>query len=413
MRILHVTPYYHPSIGGMQQHVKALSDHLAARGHEVTVFTTRVAGSARHYADDQLPPIERIGEVTVRRFRTFPTVAQRILGVRGGYRAVRALLGLDYHRMLADGPWMPQSVAAALRLKFDVVLVAGAVYEALLLQFSQLRRLSSSRLVALPLLHLEHESSRSPLIARYLSRFHVVLANTEHEQAFIDARCAPGPVSRTVGVGVDPEPFHHANGRAIRQRHGLGDDKVVGYVARLQPSKGFVRLIEAMRLVWREEPSSRLLVAGHRFPPGSPTDLAVQAALDSLSPSERCRVTEVGGFPEAEKASIFDACDVFALPSVDESFGIVYLEAWLREKPVIGARIGAVQCVIEDGVDGFLVDPHDAGDLSRAILRLIRQPELCRRLGQRGHEKTLSRFTWSKVTDAVEAIYSEAIARRP
>ena len=116
------------------------------------------------------------------------------------------------------------------------------------------------------------------------------------------------------------------------------------------------------------------------------------------------------GFAEGDKASIFDACDVFALPSIAESFGIVYLEAWLCEKPVIGARIGAVQCVIEDGQDGFLVDPHGTGELSEAILRLIGDPELCRRFGRRGREKTLASFTWSKVTDAVEAIYAESLA---
>ena len=210
---------------------------------------------------------------------------------------------------------------------------------------------------------------------------------------------------------MDPAPFLHADGRRIRERHGLGDAKVVGYVARLEPDKGVIRLIEAMRGVWQKEPDTRLLLAGHRFKPGSPTDHAVQASLMALSPAERARVTVLEGFAEADKASIFDACDVFALPSIAESFGIVYLEAWLRAKPVVGARIGAVQCVIDEGRDGLLADPRDPGELREAILGLIRDPELCRRLGRRGHDKTLARFTWSKVTDTVEAIYLETAQR--
>jgi glycosyltransferase involved in cell wall biosynthesis len=243
-------------------------------------------------------------------------------------------------------------------------------------------------------------------IARYLSAFHVVVANTDHERAFIETACKPAPQTRTVGVGVEPELFQRADGRAIRERYGLGDDKVVCYVARLEPDKGVLRLIEAMRHVWQKEPDTRLLLAGHRHKPGSANDRAVQASLDALAPAERCRVTVVEGFSDADKASIFDACDVFALPSVAESFGIVYLEAWLCGKPVIGARIGAVQCVIDEGRDGFLVDPRDSDELSQAILRLIHDPELCRSLGRHGREKTLARFTWSKVTDAIEAIYS-------
>jgi glycosyltransferase involved in cell wall biosynthesis len=412
MRILHVSPYYHPSVGGLQLHVKALSDHLAARGHDVTVFTSSLAGSASHHVDDRLRPLERIGAVTVRRFRPFPAIPASLLTVPGGYRSMRRLFGAHYYRMLHDGPWLPQAVVAAVRLNPDVVLVASAEHEALFLQFSRLQSLGSIRLVALPLLHLEHEWSRSPLVARYLSRFHAVIANTEHERAFIEATCAPQPLCRAVGVGVDPEPFQHRNGRAIRERYGLGDDTIVGYVARLQPEKGVIRLIEAMRVVWQKKPGVRLLLAGHRFKTGSDTDQTLQATLDSLASADRARVTLIEGFSDADKASIFDACDVFALPSIAESFGIVYLEAWLCEKPVIGARIGAVQCVIEDGKDGFLVDPHGAGELSEAILRLIDDPDLRRQFGQRGREKTLARFTWSKVTDAVEAIYAEAIAGR-
>ena len=412
MRILHVSPYYHPSVGGQQLHNKAISEHLAARGHDVTVFTSLVSGSASLRVDNQLPPIERIGGVTVRRFRPLPAIPTSLLNLPGGYRSMRAILGPDYFRMLRDGPWLPQAVGAALRLNPDVVLVASAEHEALFLQFSRLRSLTSIRLVALPLLHLEHEWSRSPLVARYLSRFHAVLANTEHEKAFIDATCMPRPVCRAVGVGVDPEPFEHRNGRAIREQYGLGDDTVVGYVARLQPEKGVIRLIQAMPLVWQKKPRTRLLLAGHRFKADSVSDQTLQATLDSLSPADRARVTIVDGFPEGDKASIFDACDVFAMPSIAESFGIVYLEAWLCEKPVIGARIGAVQCVIEDGQDGLLVDPPGSGELSEAILRLIGDPDLCRQFGRRGREKTLARFTWSKVTDAIEAIYAEVLAGR-
>jgi glycosyltransferase involved in cell wall biosynthesis len=411
LRILHVTPYYHPSIGGLQHHVKALSDHLAGRGHEVTVFTDRLSGSANLRVDAGLPSLERVGAVTVRRFTGHGGIPRLLLRIPGAYRTLRTLLGADYYRMLADGPWLPQALVAAVRLRPDVVLVASAEHEALLLQFALLRHLSSARLVALPLLHLQHAWSQSPLIVRYLSRFHAVVANTEYEKAFIDRVCPRGPSSRAVGVGVAPEHFRHRDGRAIRERYGLGDDRVVGYVARLEPEKGAVKLIEAMRLVWREEPGTRLLLAGHRFDAGSAADRALRVAVDALSPTERSRLTLVNGFPESEKASIFDACDVFAMPSIAESFGIAYLEAWLCAKPVIGARIGAVQCVIEDGRDGLLVDPEDAGGLAGAILKLVRDADLRQRLGRRGQEKTLARFTWARITDAIEAVYLEAIER--
>lgn len=408
MRIAHVTPYYHPSVGGLQHHVRAISERLAARGHAVTVITSRLVGGASKRTDASLPAQETIGGVTVRRFGD-ARFATALLGrLPGSYR----LLGRERYRMMVDGPWWPAAMSYASAFRPDLVLVASAEHEALLLQCSWLAQRLRVPLVALPLLHLEHAWSRSTLVARYLSRCDAVIANTEHERQYVERICAPVPRSFAVGVGVDPAAFADRDGAGLRARHGLGGDVVVAYVARLQPDKGVTRLLDAMRFVWREEANVRLLLAGHRFRRGSEADAPIQQKLDALAPDELARVTLIDGFADAEKASIFDACDVFALPSIAESFGIVYLESWLCGKPVIGARIGAVQCVIDEGVDGLLAAPDDVGELAGAILRLVRDPPLRHRMGQRGLEKTLRQYTWDAVTDRVEAIYRD-LARPP
>ncbi len=211
-------------------------------------------------------------------------------------------------------------------------------------------------------------------------------------------------------MGVDPAAFAQRDGRAVRAKYGLGDRVVVGYVARLQVDKGVTRLLDAMRRVWRDAPDVLVLLAGHRFAPGSEADRPVQQMLDALSPEERARVTLTGGFADAEKASIFDACDVFAMPSIAESFGGVYLEAWLCGKPVVGSRISAVSCVVDEGVDGLLAAPDDAGELAGAILRLVGDPGLRRRMGEHGRQKTMQRYAWERVTEGVESIYRDLVA---
>ena len=109
-----------------------------------------------------------------------------------------------------------------------------------------------------------------------------------------------------------------------------------------------------------------------------------------------------------EKSSLFDALDVFAMPSRAESFGIAYLEAWLRSKPVIGARLGSTECIIDHGTDGELVALDDADELATCILRLLGDRERRLRLGSAGYGKTIARFTWDKVTDAVERLYRDS-----
>jgi glycosyltransferase involved in cell wall biosynthesis len=126
-----------------------------------------------------------------------------------------------------------------------------------------------------------------------------------------------------------------------------------------------------------------------------------------LTAEERARIVRITEFPDHEKASIYDAFDVFALPSASESFGIVYLEAWLCGKPVIGARIGSTQSVICEGTDGLLVEPENALDIARAIIDLLSNPDKRERLGKNGQAKILAQFTWDKVTDKVEEIYRD------
>jgi glycosyltransferase involved in cell wall biosynthesis len=120
-------------------------------------------------------------------------------------------------------------------------------------------------------------------------------------------------------------------------------------------------------------------------------------------------VIHIDGFDDKEKSSIFDAMDIFAMPSTAESFGIAYLEAWMCRKPVVASRIGSTRCVVDDGVDGVLVDPNDSGDIAAAILQLLTDPQLARRMGRAGYEKTQAKFSWDTVTDQVERTYQNLI----
>jgi glycosyltransferase involved in cell wall biosynthesis len=138
----------------------------------------------------------------------------------------------------------------------------------------------------------------------------------------------------------------------------------------------------------------------------------VKALLQTFSQNERDRIVQIHDFAEHEKASIYDAFDVLVLPSTAESFGLAYLEAWACGKPVIGGRIGPTECVIEEGVDGLLVGTDDAPGLARKIIELLSDPEKRARMGRRGREKTLARFTWDRVTDNVERLYRDVVAPR-
>ncbi len=109
----------------------------------------------------------------------------------------------------------------------------------------------------------------------------------------------------------------------------------------------------------------------------------------------------------AELASCYAACDIFALPSSGEGFGLVYLEAMAFGKPVIGGAHGGAPEVIQDGVTGYLVQHGDAVQLATSIETLLRDPALGRKLGERGRERVASEFRFSVFAKSLKKILRE------
>ncbi len=292
------------------------------------------------------------------------------------------------------------------RLEADVVTSAnwcfGAAY-----WVCRPRALRRAPRVAIPVLHIAREWANNPLFPRMLQNCDATIVCTDAERDFVQARGARA-VS-VAGAGVDPVPFENRDGACIRARHGIGDRSVVGFVGRQDSLKGVPTLIDAMRLVWRHSPDAFLLIAGqtaHREP-------IVSRMLAELSPDDRARVVLIDDFADADAPSIFDACDVLALPSVEESFGMVMIEAWMSGKPVIGADIAPTRCVVDDGVDGLIARPFDSADLAAKILDLMADPAKRASFGERGRAKVLERYTWDRVTDVWEATLQRAASRLP
>jgi phosphatidylinositol alpha-1,6-mannosyltransferase len=267
------------------------------------------------------------------------------------------------------------------------------------------RPLRRAARVAVPVFHIERQWANNPRYARMLRDCDAVIVCTEAEGEF--ARERGGRSIAVAGAGVDPNRFVRRDGASIRARYGIGDRLVVGFVGRQDAAKGVPTLIKSMHRVWRHYPDAVLMLAGQ----SAHRDAKVKELLAALSETDRARVVEIDDFKDEDGPSIMDACDLLALPSAEESFGLVMVEAWMCGKPVIGADIASTRCIIDPGVDGWTVKPYDVGSLADRILDLLASPSRRISFGERGREKTLSRYTWDRVTDVWEATLARAAGR--
>ena len=197
--------------------------------------------------------------------------------------------------------------------------------------------------------------------------------------------------------------------RPVRERYGLGRCQVVLTVGRLVERKGHDLVIRALTAL--EEQSVRYVIAGT-----GPEEGRLRRLAEALG--VRDRVLFTGHVPDEDLPGLYAACDVFVMPSRAlgardgiEGFGTVFLEAGACAKPVIGGWSGGVSEAVEDGVTGLLVDPHDPEALAEALRRLLRDPELRRRMGEAG--RTRAERMEAAWAEAVRRVWSEALEAEP
>ncbi len=389
MNLLFTITAYPPSIGGAQAHMHQLARMLQAR-HVVQIVTQWDAHradwllgttltaphSARAYEMDGVP-VQRITLTDNTRRRLWPWVLAY-------YPLQRLALPRIAAALVAEiAPWAEAA---------DLIHNCRIGREGISYASFQVARRRGIPFVFTPV----HHPWWGGWLHRYYHRLYraadAVIALTEVErQTLIDL----GVEERRVFVtGMGPALTEMGDGARFRAKHELGDDPIVLFVGQKYIYKGIAALLGAAHLVWQRFPKTRFVFIG----PRTSYSQRLFARVREL------RVLELDAVSLQEKTDAYAACDVFCLPSSQESFGGVFTEAWSLGKPVIGADIPTVRTVIEDRVDGCLTMPQ-AGPLAERLLFLLERPDLRAQMGARGREKVAAHFTWPRIAEKTERVY--------
>ncbi len=208
------------------------------------------------------------------------------------------------------------------------------------------------------------------------------------------------------GIAADELHGNRGDPKETRRRFGIPEDAfLIGLVGRLEASKGQEVLLRAFAHIQQKFPQAHLLFAGDPPPEHQGYDRHFRELTRNLGMAERVHFI---GF-QADTAPIFAALDLFVLASKQEAFGLVLLEAMAQGVPIIATRAGGVPEVIEDGINGMLINPGDVAELAGAIERLMGDVELRGRLGGAGFRVVRERFGIEMHTIALEKHFEEVI----
>jgi spore coat protein SA len=221
--------------------------------------------------------------------------------------------------------------------------------------------------------------------------------------------------------GVDIESFRPKwerpdEARAARKHYGLTDEPVVLYAGKIRESKGVEVLLEAMHRVWEKIPRAALvLVGGTEFGRGrTKRETPFFKQFREQVAGAPGRVVLTGFVPHEEMAKTYLLGDVLVAPSQKpEGMPMVLLEGSACGLPLIATRVGGIPEVVQDGINGLLLDNHDdIEELAGKIMALLQDAVLSQRLGQKARERALERFSWQRIAQEQEAVYDGVIEGR-
>lgn len=210
--------------------------------------------------------------------------------------------------------------------------------------------------------------------------------------------------------GVNRARFAKGDGERFRREHGIPPQSfLVMNISRIDAQKNQLMLLKAFARLRTRRPESQLVLMGPETQPNYAREMREWIQKSGLGSC--ALVLPPAGHGDQCLVDAYHACDVFVLPSLHEPFGIVVLEAWSCEKPVVASRVGGLQQVVRDGENGLLFDPvrPDAADELAAHLEgLAARPEWRQRLAESGRRDVESRYDWAKVSLQLEELYQAA-----
>jgi D-inositol-3-phosphate glycosyltransferase len=399
---LHTSPLDQPGTGdagGMNVYVLELAKRMARQGVEVDVFTR--ATSSR------LPQIvNAVDGVRVHHVHAGPfeglakgelpgqlcTFAREVLRAEAAHP-------LGYYDIVHSHYWLSGQVGALARDRWGVPLVHS------------MHTMAKVKNAALADGDTPEPAARVIGEQQVVDAADVLVANTEQEaRQLVDLYDADPDQVEVVHPGVDLSLFRPLDKRAARAALGLPDDAaVLLFAGRIQPLKAPDVLLRAVAALLRRLPGLRphLVVPIVGGPSGSGLDRPESLATLAADLGILDVVRFVPPVSQAELAQWYAAATLVAVPSYNESFGLVAVEAQATGTPVVAAAVGGLTTAVRHGESGLLVDGHDPERWADALARIVLEQDLRVALEAGALEQARS-FSWEMTAARTLEIYESA-----
>lgn len=419
MKILNIIQRYFPAKGGAELFMKIVSEHLAKDSNiEVDVWTTD-ALDAEVLWDLEGETVEKkeevVNGVNVKRYPIDNHILNSNKYINKIYRVIFSKFPNWKIQNLATCPTVFNMLKDAKNLEqgsYDFVTVSTTPYYFLFYVGYLISKKLEIPYILMPALHTG-VSQDDGIRKRYLKKSVIpffrhaskIVLNTQSEGRAIYNFCKENGIELdrskflVTGQGVFLNKILDGNGEAFRSKYNLRYP-VVFQVGSKSHEKGSYNLVEAMKKVWDSGLDCHLVFAGQN-------NRDFTNYLNAVEDRYKKYVLNIDNISEEDKWNLYDAGDIFSMVSKTDSFGIVYLEAWVYKNPVLACNNPAISEVVKDTEDGYLIDFDDREELANKILYLLKNDKIREEMGKKGYEKVKQKYDWDKNLEKLRKIYQD------
>lgn len=389
MKIMFLCPKFAIG-GGGQTYTLRLGEELSRLGHEVTICSEGLPeGNSRsaagvHYRKLKVSPWRQ----------RFSCWLVKLESHRGGTQLIRRLFPHGDFPVFARTPPCPELKSAQFFEKADVVVAIMSALFDWSRTVGETLEARGKMLVFVPFFHVQMDMYDWGYQKQVHDRADCIVALTGFEKRFLEGKGWDGNRIRVAGVGSDERGSSKMGPSEFRRRHGIPEGvPIVMFLGRKNYHKGAAHVVMAMDTVWTSFPEARLVLVG--FSQNSKSWLAGYLAQSKHGGA--AKAVDIDDATEDEREAALETASIMALPSVNDAFGIAYLDAWRHKVPVVGCSETCCKDVISDGVDGLLVPFGNADALGRALVRMLSDDASRRNMGNNGFKKWKQSFSWVQI----------------
>jgi glycosyltransferase involved in cell wall biosynthesis len=229
----------------------------------------------------------------------------------------------------------------------------------------------------------------------------IIAVSEQVKQDLVTYGVAPAEKILVVPLGLELEPFldgSHSRGAFRRELNLKGGERLVGIVGRLFPIKNHRLFLDAAALMARQERAVRFVIVG---------DGALRPEMEQYAHALAIADRVIFTGWRRDLPRIYADLDALVVTSNNEGTPVSAIEAMAASCPVVATRVGGLPDLISDGETGYLVPPGDAQAISAVMLRLLKEPEMARRVGQAARAVVRKRFAAQRLVSDMERLYLE------